>query len=81
MAAWKLECGACGRHIADFDETGLQLQCRRCKAITTIPLRQDRQPRAGRRVREGAAAARPARQVTREVCPRMDIDGNRAGPL
>jgi hypothetical protein len=37
MAAWKLECGSCGRHIADFDETGLQLQCRRCKAITTIP--------------------------------------------
>ena len=37
MAAWKLECHACGRHIADFDETGLQLQCRRCKEITTIP--------------------------------------------
>ena len=36
-AAWKLECCACGRHIADFDETGLQLQCRRCKEITTIP--------------------------------------------
>jgi ribosomal protein S27E len=36
-AAWKLECGACGRHNADFDEVGLQLQCRRCKAITTIP--------------------------------------------
>jgi phage FluMu protein Com len=37
MAVWKLECCSCGRHIADFDETGLQLQCRRCKEITTIP--------------------------------------------
>ena len=37
MAAWKLECHACGRHIADSVEEGLQLQCRRCKAVTTIP--------------------------------------------
>jgi hypothetical protein len=37
MSAWKLECHSCGRHIADFDEAGLQLQCRRCKEITTIP--------------------------------------------
>ena len=37
MAVWKLECWSCGRHIADFDEEGLQLQCRRRKEITTIP--------------------------------------------
>jgi len=37
MAAWKLECDSCGRHIEDFVEEGLQLQCRWCKAITTIP--------------------------------------------
>jgi phage FluMu protein Com len=37
MAAWKLECWSCGRHIADFEVVGIQLQCRRCKEITTIP--------------------------------------------
>jgi hypothetical protein len=37
MAVWKLECWSCGRHNADFVEVGLELRCRRCKKITTIP--------------------------------------------
>ena len=34
--AWKVEC-VCGRQVADFDAEGLQLLCRTCKRITTIP--------------------------------------------
>ncbi len=33
---WKVEC-VCGRQIADFDAEGLQLLCRSCRRVTTIP--------------------------------------------
>jgi len=34
----KLLC-FCGKHLGTFDEQGLQLKCRHCEDVTTVPYR------------------------------------------